>query len=159
VDLSHPSRHSINDGIPKYLCSLTCITIDMAIEQIRTLGRNTMLAKIDIKSAFHLLLVYPANHHLLAIKWNTQVYIDACLPFELCSAPKLFSVLSDLISWILKNMGVSPIMHFLDDFLTLSPPSTLLCSENLQVIQGYVSTWVSHWLRNRGKDCLNHSHI
>ena len=98
VDLSHPSGHSINDGIPKDLCSLTYITIDTAIEQIRTLGRGTVLAKIDIKSAFRLLPVHPADRHLLAMKWNTQVYIDACLPYGLRSSPKLFNVLADLLS-------------------------------------------------------------
>ena len=70
------------------------------------------------------------------MKWNTQVYIDACLPFGLRSAPKLFNVLADLLSWILEHMGVSPIMHYLDDFLTLGPPGTPLCSQNLQVIEG-----------------------
>ena len=29
VDLSHPSGHSVNDGIPKDLCSLTHITVRM----------------------------------------------------------------------------------------------------------------------------------
>lgn len=135
VDLSHPSGYSINDGIPKELCSLTYITIDTAIEQIQTLGRGTSLAKIDIKSAFRLLPVHPADRHLLAMKWKQQLYIDTCLPFGLRSAPKLFNILADLLTWILEYMGVSPIMHYLDDFLTLGPPGTHTCSHNLQVIQ------------------------
>ena len=31
VDLSHPSGHSVNDGIPKPLCSLTYIAVDLCI--------------------------------------------------------------------------------------------------------------------------------
>ena len=73
VDLSHPSRHSINDGIPKELCSLTYITIDTTIEQIQMLGRGSSLAKIDIKNAFHLLPAHLADRHLLAIKWRKQL--------------------------------------------------------------------------------------
>jgi len=69
VDLSYPDRCSINDRIPKDLCSLTYIMVDMAIKQITALGRGTLLAKVDIKSAFHLLPVHPADHHLLAMKW------------------------------------------------------------------------------------------
>ena len=68
VDLSHPAGHSVNDGIPKDLCSLTYITVDMAIEQLVTLGRGTLMAKIDIKSAFLLLPVDPTDRHLLAMK-------------------------------------------------------------------------------------------
>ena len=103
MDLSHPTRHSVNDGIPKDLCSLTNILVDSAIEQIMALGRGTLLAKIDIKSAFRLLPVHPADCHLLAMKWSKQLYIDTCLPFGLRSAPKQFNVLADLLSWILKK--------------------------------------------------------
>ena len=31
VDLSYPKHHSVNDGIPKHLCSLTYVTVDDAI--------------------------------------------------------------------------------------------------------------------------------
>jgi len=68
VNLSHPDRCSINDGIPKDLCSLTYIMVDMAIEQITALGRGTLLAKVDIKSAFRLMPVHPADRHPLAMK-------------------------------------------------------------------------------------------
>ena len=98
MDLSHPTGHSVNDGIPKDLCGLTYITIDTAIEHILTTGPGSLLAKIDIKNAFQLLPVHPANRHMLAMKWNDQLYIDTCLPFGLHSAPKLFNILADLLS-------------------------------------------------------------
>ena len=135
VDLSHPTGRSVNDGIPKDLCSLTYITVDSAIEQIMELGKGTLLAKIDIKSAFRLLPVHPADRHLLAMKWSKQLYIDTCLPFGLRSAPKLFNILADLLSWILEQKGVSPIMHYLDDFLTLGPPESPICSKHLETIK------------------------
>ena len=61
VDLSHPKNHRINDGIPKDLCSIKYITIEDAINDIITLGKGTMLAKVDIKSAFWLLPVHLAD--------------------------------------------------------------------------------------------------
>jgi len=70
------------------------------------------------------------------MKWNNSLYIDTCLPFGLRSAPKLFDILADLLTWILEHMGVSPIMHYLDDFLTMGPPDTPICLQNLQVVQG-----------------------
>lgn len=61
VNLSHPAGHSVNDGILKHLCSLSYITMDSAISHIMIFGPGTLLAKIDIKHAFRLLLVHPAD--------------------------------------------------------------------------------------------------
>ena len=72
---------------------------------------------------------------MLGMKWRDQVYIDTCLPFGLRSAPKLFNVLADLLSWILQNKGVSLLLHYLDDFLTLGPPVATTCAENLTTIK------------------------
>ena len=66
VDLSHRSGHSVNDGIPKSLCSLSYVTVDTAISHILSIGPGAPLAKINIEHAFRLLPVHPANHHLLA---------------------------------------------------------------------------------------------
>jgi len=74
-----------------------------AIRQIIMLDPGTMLAKIDIQSAFRLILVHPADRHLLTMEWKGSIYIDTCLPFGLCSAPKLFNILADLLEWILVN--------------------------------------------------------
>ena len=65
MDLSHPTNGTANSGIPKELCSLKYITVDAAIEQIRWIGHGTLLAKIDIKSAFWLLA-----HYYQVQEWN-----------------------------------------------------------------------------------------
>ena len=135
VDLSHPTNGSVNSGIPKELCSLKYITVDSAIEQIRQIGHRTLLAKIDIESAFRLLPIDPADRHLLSMKWDQHIFIDTCLPFGLRSAPKLFNVLADLLSWILEQHHVSPILHYLDDFLTMGPQHSPTCANNLTVIK------------------------
>ena len=87
VDLSHPVRLSVNDSIPKYLSAIQYITIDNAIQGILRLGKGTMLAKIDIQSAFRLLPVHASDRHLLGMSWTDGVYIDTCLPFGLRSVP------------------------------------------------------------------------
>lgn len=135
VDLSHPAGHSINDGIPKQLCSLSYITIDTAIDHILRFGPGTFLAKMDVKNAFRLLPVHPADRHLLAMKWGNKIFIDTCLPFGLRSAPKLFNLLADLLSWVLELSGASPTIHYLDDFLTFGPPNTTTCQDNLAIME------------------------
>ena len=44
-------------------------------------------------------------------------------------------VIVGLLSWILKGQGVSPIMHYLDDFLTLASPDSTTCQQNLEIIK------------------------
>ena len=109
---------------PQRDSSMTYITIDDAIQKIVALGPGTLLAKIDIKSAFHLIPVHPADRHLLAMTWRDAIYIDACLPFGLRSAPKLFNILAERI---LKHLGSTFLLHYLDDFLTE-------CHHNLQLL-------------------------
>ena len=135
VDLSYPSSHSVNDGIPSALCSLQYVTIDDAVQEIFKLGIGTLLAKIDIKSAFRLLPVHQADRHLLLMRWKECIYIDTCLPFGLRSAPKLFNILADLLQWIAQVEGTSCIMHYLDDFLLLGPPESEVCQNSLDIIQ------------------------
>ena len=125
VDLSHPKGKSVNDGIPKHLCSLKYITLEDAVQQILTLG----------PSAFRLLPVHPADRHLLGMKWNGEIYLDSCLPFGLRSAPRLFNILADLLEWILQQERVSVCLHYLDDFLTVGPPKSPVCQQNLDTIR------------------------
>ena len=54
-NLSFPEHVSFNDFIDKELCIVKYSTIDDAIKMIHKLGKNTKLAKCDIKSAFRLL--------------------------------------------------------------------------------------------------------
>jgi len=100
------------------------------------MGPGTLLAKLNIKNAFQLLPMHSADRHMLAMNWNNQIYIDTCLPFGLCLAPKHFNILADLPSWILAVKGVSPILHYLDDFLIMGLPASSKCLENLNIIKG-----------------------
>jgi len=61
TDLSHPPGGSVNNGIPLDLCNLSYVTIDYATLSNMQSGRGTILTKIDIKSAFRLLPVHPAD--------------------------------------------------------------------------------------------------
>lgn len=89
--------------------------IDDAIHRIIQLGPNTLLAKLDIKSAFCLLPVHPADRHFLDMEWCNSIYLDTYLPFGLRSAPKLFNILADLLEWIVTQRGVLAYLHYLDE--------------------------------------------
>ena len=75
--------------------------------------------------------MHPIERHLLATQWDNYIFIDTCLPFGLCSAPKLFNIMADLIAWILQEQGVS---FIIDDFLTIGPSNSTICYHNLNTI-------------------------
>ena len=131
MDLSHPKEGSVNDGIPKQLCSMKYISMDDAINEVLQQGRNSLKAKIDVKSAFQLLPIHPADQYLLAMERNNEIFIDTCLPFGLCSALKLFNMLADLLAWIFEQQGVIFSLHYLDDFFTVGSASSNICAMNL----------------------------
>ena len=43
MDLSAPEGHSVNDGIPKELCSLGYISVDDVVAQVLKLGKRSEL--------------------------------------------------------------------------------------------------------------------
>ena len=58
-------------------CSLSYITGDDAIQEIMKTGPGTPLAKVDIKSAFRLLPMHPADR-LLGIQKTQSAPLGAC---------------------------------------------------------------------------------
>lgn len=61
MDLSFLHGQSVNDGIDTDLCSLSCSSVDDVAEIITELGVGSLLAKIDIESAYRLIPVHPQD--------------------------------------------------------------------------------------------------
>jgi len=138
TDLSFPGA-SINDTIHS-LCSLKYITVDQVARKALQLGKGALIAKIDIKSPCRLVPVSPCDRLCLGMQWiNGQVYVDGMLSFGLCSAPKIFNAVADALEWCRANKGVQDIYHYLDDFATIDPLDSELCSWNLHAPQAVCS--------------------
>ena len=133
VNLSAPYGASINDGIPKELSSLQYVTVDMIADRVRALGRGTLLAKLDIRSAFRIVPVNPADRHLLGMEWHNSLFVDTVLPFGLRSAPKIFNILADAIQFAALAQGIQHITHYLDDFVILGSPGSGQCGRDLSI--------------------------
>ncbi len=136
LDLSHPKASSVNDGIDRSICSLTYMKVDDTVQQVLSMGKGALLAKIDVESAFRNVPVHPHDRHLLGMKWEGCVYIDTVLPFGLRSAPKIFNCITDALQWIAISRGVSYLDHFLDDFITGGAPGSSECADNLASLVG-----------------------
>ena len=63
--LSFPKGTSVNDGIPDVETSVRYATVDDAIRLIKQAGPGCFLAKTDIKNAFRIIPINPADYHLL----------------------------------------------------------------------------------------------
>ena len=92
VDLSIPSGHSVNDGIDSELAiaSISYASVIDAVRLLLHLGRGTQLVKLDLEKAYRNIPVHPQGHHLLAISWEGDCYVDRALPFGVKSAPNIF---------------------------------------------------------------------
>ena len=133
LDLSSPVGHSVNNGIPKSPFSIQYVTVDAFIDGIMARGRGTLLAKFDVASAYRNVAVHPLDRPLLGMKWRDKYYVDMALPFGLRSAPYIFTAIADAVQWMLtSHHGVDFLRHYLDDFLTMGPPASPVCYNNLQ---------------------------
>ena len=133
TNLSYPLNFSVNDGIDPSLCSLTYTTVDDIAETAAHLGPGSLLAKVDIESAYRLIPVHPDDHLLQAVQWDNQIFVDPMLPFGLRSAPKIFNAVADALHWHLQQSGIL-LYHYLDDFIIIGPPASTQCAESLAIL-------------------------
>ncbi len=131
TDLSFPEGGSVNDGINPNHCSMVYTTVYQVAARAMSLGRGTLLAKIDIKSAYRLVPICPRDRLYLGMQWKSAVYVDGMLPFGLRSAPKIFNALADGLEWCVREEGVQHVFHYLDDFIVLGAAESPECSESL----------------------------
>ena len=96
IDLSSPVGDSVNKGIDPNLTSLTYPQVEDAVRLIKAAGSGALMAKLDLKAAYRHVPVHPDNKSLLAIRWSGTTYLDTALPFSLCSAPKLVTLVHGL---------------------------------------------------------------
>ena len=134
TDLSFPPGKSVNDGIASDMVSLKYIKVEEIANRVALLGKGSLLAKMDVQEAYRLVPIHNNDKHLLGISSEGQVYIDIALPFGLRSAPLIFTAIADGVQWILEQRGVSDVSHYLDDFITIGPPSTIQCATNQNII-------------------------
>ena len=134
TDLSFPHGKSINDGIDRSLCSLSYTTVDDIAAVLAQLGRGTLLAKVDIESAYRLIPVHPHDRPLQAVQWDGKLYVDPMLPFGLRSAPKIFNAVADALHWHLRQSGIPLVFHYLDDFIIAGAPYSPQCAHSLAIL-------------------------
>ena len=131
-DLSSPHSQSVNDGIAPELCSLQYASVDQAVALASRLGRGSLMAKLDLKSAYRMIPVHLEDQQLLGLEWGGTTYCDQALPFGLRSAPLIFTAVADGLAWAFSCNGIQNTIHYLDDFFFVGPPASDECAAALR---------------------------
>ncbi|KAK7891090.1 hypothetical protein WMY93_023053 [Mugilogobius chulae] len=115
---------SVNSLIPLTPFSLFYASVDHAISLIKFAGRGAWLAKADISDAFKIVPIHPSQWHLFGMKWESKFYFAVRLTFGCRSSPALFNQISEALCLILlHNLRLPFVLHLLNDFLLIDPPS------------------------------------
>lgn len=116
--LSHPSGQSLNDFIDQKLCTVRYTQFDEAVHMLQDLGKNCKIWKVDIKSAFRLLPVHPKDFDQLGYKFDSNYYIDKCMPFGCSISCSTFEKFACFLEFCMKRrMSSGKLLHYLDDYL------------------------------------------
>lgn len=119
--LSYPKGSSVNDFIPDYCSTVKYASVGDATKLLKFLGNGCFMAKTDIKSAFRIIPIHPADYSLLGMKWNKMYYFDRCLAMGLSSSCAIFESFSTALEWLAINyLGACAVLHILDDFLFIA---------------------------------------
>ena len=100
--------------------------MDEAIKLIHACGPGTLMAKLDVESAYCIVPVHPTKRLLLGMVWKGELYLNLALPFGLRSEPKKFNSLADALQWMLESQGID-LIHYLDDFILFGAPGSPEC--------------------------------
>ena len=131
--LSYPENKSVNSFIDPEECTVVYTSLDEVLQEIAKMGKGTLLAKMDIKSAFRLMIINPGDFDLLGFKFQGNYYIDKCLPMGCSKSCSLFEKFSTFLQWaLMEKTNLEPVFHYLDDFLFLGQATTQQCTTLMQ---------------------------
>lgn len=88
---------ALNDGIPDSEGKIKYEMFEEAVRALLALGRGSLLAKLDLKDAFHHIPIRAAYWHLLGFKWDDSFYCAVVLSFGLKSAPYIFNLFAEAL--------------------------------------------------------------
>ena len=107
------------------------VSVDDAIRHLITFGPGALMAKFDVEAAYRNIPIHLADRYLLGMRWREHFFVDLVLDFGLRSAPFLFDTVASAVHWTLvTNYGIQPLLHYLDDFLTVGPPNSPVYHEH-----------------------------
>ena len=128
-------QNSVNDAIPETPFSVQFVRVDSCIHGIMAQGHSTLLVKLDVASTYHNVTIHPSECPLLGMKWQEKYFCghgsllwSSVHTIHVHCYRRHGLVDADLSPWC----WFPPSLFTIDEFLTLGPPSSLVCYNNLQ---------------------------
>ena len=91
--------------------------INNVIALLNQFGKDSLVAKIDIKDAFRIIPIHPDDYKRLGFSWEGAFYYDKCLPMGVSSSCQIFESLSQALQWLcIRSLMRQVCPHMLDDF-------------------------------------------
>lgn len=116
-NLSYPSGNSVNTHIDVNLTSVKYTSFDKVLETISECGPNSEMGRMDISSAFRLLILHPSEFELFGFKYKDLFFVDKCLGMGLSASCNLFEKFATFLESLARERSNSKfIEHYLDDF-------------------------------------------
>lgn len=137
MHLSHPPGNSVNDYIDPVMCSVQYTSFDKVVEMVAELGKGAYLGKMDIRSAFRLLPIFPGDFDLLGFQFDGQFYIDKMLPMGASISCSIWEKFATFLQWLVTyKSGLCTIEHYLDDFIFAGTKDTFTCHHLMSYFSG-----------------------
>ena len=94
---------------------------------------NDWMAKIDLKDAFFMVPIAQQHQHLLLFTVGTKTFRFRCLPFGLCTAPRVFTKILKPAIELLRSTGIRLVIY-MDDMLIMARSIQLLREHIYQML-------------------------
>ena len=118
VDLSF-GDHSVNKATEREVYdatpfSLKLPVLDALIPELKKLGSEARLFKVDISRVFRNVRIDPGDAIRLGIKWKNEYFLDQNIPFGAVHGTAIFERITDLIRYIMGRKGCI-VWNYIDD--------------------------------------------
>ncbi|CAL8071331.1 unnamed protein product [Orchesella dallaii] len=105
------------------------------MEDLRTVVRlmrpNCYMATIDLKDAYYTVPIKDKSKKFLRFIWNETIYEFQCLPFGICTAPRVFTKLMRPVLSYLRKLGVICVIYI--DDIWIMGHSIQECTKHVQL--------------------------
>ena len=124
--INHLSWPDHTYSIPDFEGTIIYECFERAIDTLREYGQGSLLAKLNLKDAYHHIPVQPQDWHLQGCHLNGQFFFFSVLIFGEKMAPYIFNLFAEALHWIIQWHIPVAIQHYLNYFLPIFSSSTLL---------------------------------
>ena len=140
--LSYPKGLSVNDGISEEDKTVTYAKFDDSVNMIAKLGLGAEISKVDLKDCYRMFPMNVEDFHLLAFKFDGEVWVDKAMCMGLAQACQDCEVFTSFLEWCVRrhyrpeDPESVPYSHFLDDALMGGRAGTQECGVLLKTFMG-----------------------